>query len=166
MKKILLLLLSMFIIFYGCSVKKELVKAPIKTPVKKTDPVVELPKSGYWLDKETETVHRIVVENGAEKVVSIIKYKDGKILEVMKILSSENNKGKLHWIYFVPSTKYIVELNAISVNNNEITVEWKNRGAKGETGSGNDRLIKCDENGNNNIKLDENRVNNIIESQI
>lgn len=110
-------------------------------------------RSVFWLDRETGTVHKIISENGIEKVVSIIKYRHGIPLEKMKIVSSENSEGKIHWIYFVPSTKYIVELTALSFDNSGISVEWKNKSSDGDVDSGSDILIKCDEHGFINDKI-------------
>jgi len=56
----------------------------------------------------------------------------------------------------VPSTKYIVELTAVSLTDNEMKFEWKNRTSDGVEKSGRDILINCNEYGiisgkNNNL---------------
>jgi len=126
----------------GCLSSSMIDKAPVKHEVLK-----EAEKNNFWLDQEAGTVHTIVSENGEKKVVSIIKYKKGNILEVMKILTSENINGQLHWIYFSPSTKYIVELTAVSNSEKGIAIKWKNKNPQGEEKSGTDIFVKCNENG-------------------
>jgi len=123
-----------------------------RDPVRKeTEPIsdikIKTEQVGYWLDEETDTVHKIVYENGSVKVVSTVKYKNQNPLEVMRILSSRNINGKIHWVYFVPSTKYIVELTELSTSEDGINVEWKNKSARGEEKSGSDLLLRCAENG-------------------
>ena len=129
-------------IFSGCAANRDMLENPVKPESQR-----EAVKPGYWLDEETGTVHKFEIVDGEEKVVSITKYKNGKPLEVMKILSSDKRDGKFHWSYFVPSTLYAVEFTALSVSENEITIEWKNRSAEGDEDSGNDRLLRCDETG-------------------
>ncbi len=136
------------ILITGCSTNKIIHEIPLK-------PVIEheIKISGFWLDEETGTVHKIIIENGKEKVVSVIKYKDGKSLEVMKIISSQNTDGKLHWIYFVPSTKYIVELTTSEISDNKVNVEWKNRSGEDEEESGSEILFRCSEIGISSDKM-------------
>lgn len=140
MKKTITILLV--ILAAGCSTQEVVQKIPIPPVVEK-----EIKIAGFWLDEETGTVHKIINENGQEKVVSIIKYKDGNSLEVMKVISSQNRDGKLHWIYFVPSTKYVVELTTSVMTDNKINIEWKNRSGEGEEDSGKDVLLRCSETG-------------------
>lgn len=142
MKNYIFVILTLMFFLSGCSAHKEILKNPVKPESQR-----EAVKPGYWLDEETGTVHKFEIVDGVEKVVSITKYKDGKPLEVMKILSSDNKNGNFHWSYFVPSTLYAVEFTALSANENEIIIEWKNRSAEGDEDSGKDRLLRCDETG-------------------
>lgn len=142
MKNFIFVILTLMFFLSGCSAHKENLKNPVIPETQR-----EVVKPGYWLDQETGTVHKFEIVDGVEKVVLITKYKDGKPLEVMKILSSDNKNGNFHWSYFVPSTLYAVEFTALSANENEITIEWKNRSAEGDEDSGNDRLLRCDETG-------------------
>lgn len=109
--------------------------------------VYEQKKLSYWFDKETSTVHTILYKNGEKRIVSIIKYRDGEPLEIMKIIRSDDKNGRLQWTYFVPSTKYIVELKTVSITGNEITFEWKNRSSEGDVKSGLDILTECNQYG-------------------
>ena len=117
----------------------------------------------FWYDKETSTVHKIASENGKERVVSVIKYRNGRFLEKMKIISSSCLEGKTQWIYFVPSTKYVVEMNAVLKGGSSTALDWKNQTAEGEIKSGSDQLVRCDETGailseekNNGMNLPDN----------
>ena len=115
----------------------------------------------YWLDPETDTVHKMITINEESRVVSIIKYSDGISTEVMDIIKSEIIDGKLNWAYYVPSTGYTVMMKIVSSNDNEITVAWNNRDVNDETDSGEEVLIRCEENGtelsphDNNDTLEE-----------
>jgi hypothetical protein len=142
MRNYMLLLSTLFLLMSGCVSQQE---KPIHSS--KSADIIEPEEINYWLDEETGTVHKVITVNGAEKVVSIIKYKDGNPLEVMKIISSGSVDGKIHWIYFVPSTRYIVELTAVSRNDEEIKIEWKNRNEEGDEDSGTDILLRCAEYG-------------------
>ena len=101
----------------------------------------------YWFDRETSTVHKMICRSGEKRIVSIIKYHQGEPLEIMKVIKSVNLNGGLNWAYFVPSTKYIVELTVISMNDNQIMFEWKNMAADGVEKSGRDILVECDQSG-------------------
>jgi len=141
MKNYVMFAFALLILFSSCSSNKQIEKTSAKPDIRKFE------KINFWLDEETGTVHKITFEKGVAKATSIIKYRDGKPLEVMKIISSENNNGKIHWIYFSPSTKYVVELTAVLIGAKEINVEWKNRTPEGIEDSGTDRFVKCNENG-------------------
>ncbi len=142
MNKSLILSLVLLVQLSGCAGHKKIVESPPESyKVKESDPI------SFWLDKETDTVHKIASENGVKKIVSVIKYNEGKPLEVMKIIISDSNNGKLHWIYFVPSTKYVVELTESSEVDSGIKIDWKNRTPEGLEDSGSDILVRCTENG-------------------
>ncbi len=157
MKKCLILAVIVFMHFSGCTSRKNIIGTPLNS-----DTVKESDKINFWLDSETDTVHKISSENGIKKVLSVVKYKEGKPLEVMKIISSDSNNNKLHWIYFVPSTKYIVELSEISTDDRRIEIGWKNRTPEGVEDSGSDILVKSNENGA--VKKNSNQENDISES--
>ena len=142
MKKIIMIILSLGLFLSGC-VNTKLIQQGSLT--QETDSRIE--NFNFWLDEETGTVHKISGKNGREKVVSIIKYRKGIPLEEMKIISSDHVNGNIHWIYFVPTTGYTVELIVLSRYNNTINIEWKNRDESGVGDSGSDKLIMCDENG-------------------
>jgi len=101
----------------------------------------------YWLDAETATVHKMITVNAKSKVVSIIRYNNGNRTEVMDIIRSEIVEGRVNWVYYVPSTGYTVEMNAVSSNDNEINIKWKNRDENGAADFGDEVLVRCKENG-------------------
>jgi len=136
------LMFAFNLLFFGC-LSNSTVQQNISTPEINSGSAV----LNFWLDKETGTVHKIAVQNGTEKILSIIKYRKGIPLEDMKLTFSDNVNGHLHWVYSVPSTAYIVELTVLSKNEHSINVEWKNKNDNGEEDSGNDILIRCDETG-------------------
>ncbi len=142
MRNYFLLIFTLIFLISGCVNHPGIQNTPLKTALPR-----ESGKVNFWLDEETGTVHRTETVEGVEQVVSIIKYKDEKPLEVMKILSSQNKNGKIRWSYFVPSTQYVVELIAISLSENEISIEWKNRNAEGDEDSGTDHFLRCNETG-------------------
>lgn len=142
MKFFLMAILSLILFFSGCANSKQIQQ---NTLMPETDSRIE--NFNFWLDEETGTVHKISGKNGREKVVSIIKYRKGIPLEEMKIISSDHVNGNIHWIYFVSSTGYTVELTVLSMFDNSMDVEWKNRDENGGDDSGKDKLIMCDENG-------------------
>ena len=107
----------------------------------------EAEDASYWLDSETSTVHKMITINEKSKIVSIIRYSNGIKIEVMDVIRSEIIAGKANWAYYVPSTGYTVEMKVISSNDNEITIEWNNKDADGEVDSGEEILIRCEENG-------------------
>lgn len=142
MKNYVLFIFFLMFLISGCVSNQEKLEHPTDSAG-----INEPETVSFWLDEETGTVHKMIAANGTEKVVSIIKYKDGNLLETMKIISSGSVDGKFHWIYFVPSTKYIVEFTAASYEDNEIKIEWKNRNAEREEDSGTDILLRCEEQG-------------------
>jgi len=101
----------------------------------------------YWLDSETSSVHKMITVNDKSEIVSIIRYEDGISIEVLEIIRSEIIDGKLSWAYYVPSTGYTVEMKVVSSDANRITVKWKNKNTDGGTDSGDEILIRCEENG-------------------
>ncbi|MCL1864478.1 MAG: hypothetical protein FWF73_01555 [Spirochaetes bacterium] len=101
----------------------------------------------YWFDSETSSVHKMITINEKSRVASIIRYTNGIKTEVMEIIRSEIVDGKIRWVYYVPSTGYTVEMKAVLSNDNEISIEWNNRDSDGETDSGTEVLIRCEENG-------------------
>lgn len=136
------IVLSAVIVLYGCSNQKQ--KTAVNLEGKRTSNQVSV---NFWFDKETNTVHKFISENGEERVISIIKYKDRAVLEKMIIVKSRFRDGHLQWAYFVPTTKYIVELNALSLSGDSISVNWTNKNARGEVSSGADVLVRCNEDG-------------------
>ena len=131
------LIVSILLCGLNCakSVKDDSVYSPVTEAV------------SYWLDTETSTVHKMITINEKSKIVSIIRYNDGVSTEVMEIVKSETVAGKIRWAYYVPSTGYTVEMEAVSFNDNEIVVKWNNKDMDGETDSGDETLIRCEENG-------------------
>ncbi|MCL2155072.1 MAG: hypothetical protein FWH53_05345 [Leptospirales bacterium] len=117
----------------------------------------------YWLDPETDTVHKMITINEESSVVSIIKYSNGITTEVMDIVKSEIIDGRLNWAYYVPSTGYTVMMKIVSSNDNEITVAWDNRDVNDETDSGEEVLIRCEENGAELSPHDINVLNDTVE---
>ncbi len=142
MKNCMKFTFALILLFFGC-LNSRTVQQNASMPEINPDSAL----FNYWLDKETGTVHKIAEQNGKETILSIIKYRKGIPLEDMKLTFSDSVNGHLHWIYSVPSTGYTVELTEVSKNKNSIDVEWKNKNDKGEEDSGNDILIRCDENG-------------------
>lgn len=142
MKKYITVLAGLLLLLFTCG-KDVKIKDSSWKPVRNIEPGT----IKYWLDKETSTVHKMTCNGTDKSIVSIIKYRDGMPLEVMKIIKSGNINGRLHWAYFVPSTKYIVELTALSLTENEIKFEWKNKAGDGVEKSGRDILVNCNEYG-------------------
>ena len=136
MKTCIIIISGLMLFLPGCGKN-------IKTIISSPEPVGQQNQvlATYWFDKETSTVHTIISKGGEKRVVSIIKYRDGAPLEIMKIIRSVDKNGMLHWAYFVPSTKYIVELTMVSITGNEITFEWKNRSFEGDVKHGRDILV-------------------------
>ena len=142
MKKYLMAIFFLILSFTGCAENKLIQQNGLMPEI---DSRIE--SFNFWLDEETGTVHKVSRENGKEKVVSIIKYRKGIPLEEMKIISSDQVNENNHWIYFVPTTGYTVELTVLSEVDNSIDVAWKNSDENGEEDSGKDKLVRCDENG-------------------
>ena len=141
--KIHTVIMLIILFLSGCAGK---VKTGITTeisPGHKSSPDKEI--ITYWFDKETSTVHKMMCKSGEKRIISIVKYYKGEPIELMKIIKSANMNGRLHWAYFVPSTKYIVELSTLSITENKITIEWKNRTGDGVEKSGRDILIECNQ---------------------
>jgi hypothetical protein len=141
--KIFLTHIYVLILFFSGCVRNVEIKETI--PENTKSKICE--KISFWLDEETSTVHKMISEGREKKIVSIIKYHHGKSIEIMKIVRSDCMNGRLRWIYFVPSTKYVIELTEVLTSDSEISFEWKNRNSEGEEDSGSDKLIECSEQG-------------------
>ena len=103
--------------------------------------------ASYWLDAETSSVHKMVTVNEKTTVVSIIRYNNGNRTEVMDLIKSEIIDGKVNWSYYVPSTRYTVEMKVVSSNDNEIAVSWNNKNEREEADAGDEILVRCKEDG-------------------
>ena len=118
--------------------------------------------ASYWLDPETSTVHKMITINENREIVSIIRYSDGIRTEVMEIIKSEIIDDKVNWAYYVPSTGYTVEMKVVSFNSNKIIIKWKNRDANGETDSGDEVLVRCEENGTDFSPRNDNMLHDTL----
>ena len=114
----------------------------------KDDSIYSSDDVSYWLDTETNSVHKMITINGKTMVESIIRYDNGTAEEVMEVIRSEVVDGKAVWAYYVPSTGYTVEMKVVSSTGNEITVEWNNKDPEDEVNYGEEVLIRCEEHGN------------------
>lgn len=142
MKKCITVITGLMLLISACG---RFIK--IKDITKEHDPGYGLEQIKYWYDTETSTVHKMICQDAEKKIVSVIKYHDGTLLEVMRIIKCGKMDGRLNWAYYVPSTQYIVELTAVSVAEDKIQFQWKNRTADGVENSGLDILARCDKYG-------------------
>jgi hypothetical protein len=112
--------------------------APPATPLAPTSPAAVSPQAqalvGIWENPDVGYRTRITIELvGSEPVVKSARDSQGD-QETMVVRSSTWNGGVLTFVYYVPSTQYVVTFVASGAVQNQLHTRWSNSaGASGNT---------------------------------
>jgi len=115
-----LLLLIFFGAFTSCATSSKQEKESL-------EPAYNPAFLGEWKDAETGGVYSITYINGVLTVVSGVDG-DGEVLEIR---SSTWRDGVLEWVYYVPSTKYVVTMTTVKIEGDTLHCLWKNNESSG-----------------------------------
>lgn len=83
---------------------------------------------GVWQDQETESLTTVAIKGERLQVVSVV----GSDGENYPVKEQQWKDGLLSWSYFVPSTEYLVKIEATGVEGNALNFHWSNHESSGD----------------------------------
>jgi hypothetical protein len=89
---------------------------------------VAAPFVGVWEDQETGSRTTVTLAGGQIRVAGVVD-RDG---EVFPVRQQEWTGSGLTWVYFVPSTEYLVTIEADGVEDGRMHFRWSNHESAGE----------------------------------